>query len=625
MSGIVGIVHLDGAPVDRRVLVHMTNFLAFRGPDAQEIWMDGNFGFGHTLLKTTDESDHERQPLTLDGRVWIVADARVDARSELIWLLQTKQQEDLPANVPDVALILRAYQVWGEDCVEHLLGDFVFAIWDDARQCLFCARDHMGVKPFYYAHLGQKVIFSNTLECIRQHPAVSDRLNDLAIADFLLADSNQDPVTTTFADIQRLPPAHIGVWSGEQFRFRRYWIFPIDEPFISSRKQDYPERFRELLREAVSDRLRTKHIGIYMSGGLDSSGIAATACGLLRESRQDFSLQAFTAVFDHLMPDRERYYAGLVAKHLAITLHPWVRDNDFLTPWADQTPACTPEPVTDPFDLSFGFEYQRHIASYSRVFLYGEGPDNALYCDWRAHISGLAREGRWHRFLPDLWWHVVGHPRVPFVGRLTSRLKGYTKRGYPPWLNPALARRLDLHSRWLELQADSDPCHPARPKGYRGMATSLWQDFFGYFDHMYSRNESELRHPYLDIRLARFMLSVPAIPWCCNKYLSRCALDSVLPEQVVRRSKSPLARDPSYERARRAGMPEVPVSETLLCYVVPSAVPARVGRNIEQFRMHMRAVGLAYWLRYFEAGKTTVGKATVDRDESCATAREASS
>ena len=207
MSGIVGIFNLDGAPIDRGLLHEMTHFMTFRGPDAQEMWADKSIGFGHALLRTTEESAREHQPFTLDGNIWIVADARVDAQADLINKL-TARGEYVAREVTDVELLLRAYRRWGEQCVEHLLGDFAFAIWDGPRHRLFCARDHLGVKPLFYAHLGATVIFSNTLDCIRHHPAVSDKLNDLAIADFLLFDLNQDPATTSFADVQRVPPAH---------------------------------------------------------------------------------------------------------------------------------------------------------------------------------------------------------------------------------------------------------------------------------------------------------------------------------------------------------------------------------------------------------------------------------
>src|SRR5262244_1339636 len=118
MSGIVGIVNLDRAPVDRVMLRRMTDFMAYRGPDAQTTWAEGPVGFGHTMLRTTFEAEHECQPFSLEGRTWITADARIDRRRELIAKLNAKQNE--PTNEgTDVELILRAYHVWGEDCVHH--------------------------------------------------------------------------------------------------------------------------------------------------------------------------------------------------------------------------------------------------------------------------------------------------------------------------------------------------------------------------------------------------------------------------------------------------------------------------------------------------------------------------
>ncbi len=111
----------------------LTDFLTFRGPDAQQIWVDGPVGFGHTLLKTAEESETEHQPFSLDGATWIVADARLDARADLIAKLGNQSQRGLAA-AADVELLLRAYLAWGENCVDHLLGDFAFAIWDGPRE-----------------------------------------------------------------------------------------------------------------------------------------------------------------------------------------------------------------------------------------------------------------------------------------------------------------------------------------------------------------------------------------------------------------------------------------------------------------------------------------------------------
>ena len=229
MSGIVGIVNLNGSPVDRLLLGRMTDCLAFRGPDAQETWSQGPVGLGHTLLRTVDDTRPDCQPLTLDGQVWIVADARVDGRGELRRKLAGHGCRDLE-EATDAELILQSYLVWGEACVQHLIGDFAFAIWDEPRRRLFGARDHFGVKPFYYARVGNCLVFSNTLNCLRMHPDVSDKLNDLAIADFLLFGFNQDPATTTFADINRVPPAHCLTWQDGALQVRRYWTLPQEGP-----------------------------------------------------------------------------------------------------------------------------------------------------------------------------------------------------------------------------------------------------------------------------------------------------------------------------------------------------------------------------------------------------------
>src|SRR5437660_1200975 len=206
MSGIVGIVHRDGAPVERKLLRSLVDSLTFRGPDAQEIWSVGPVGFGHTLLGTLAGQLQEKQPCTLDGQVWITADARVDGQAGLKQKLASRGRDRLEG-ATDAELILHAYHAWGEECVQHLLGDFAFAIWDGRERRLLCARDHFGIKPFYYAELAAGLVFSNTLNGVRLHPEVSDRLDDLAIADFLLGGGTNEPAATSFADIRRLPPA----------------------------------------------------------------------------------------------------------------------------------------------------------------------------------------------------------------------------------------------------------------------------------------------------------------------------------------------------------------------------------------------------------------------------------
>ncbi len=519
MSGIVGIINLDGQPVDRQLLRQMTAFMAYRGPDAQEVWLDGPVGFGHALLQTAEDTPPECQPCSLDGQVWITADARIDARSDLIRKLSGHVGADLK-NPTDAELILHAYHVWGEDCLQHLLGDFAFGIWDGRRRRLFCARDHLGVKPFYYARVGPALIFSNTLNCLRLHPQVSAELNELAIADFLLFDFNQDLSTTTFADIKRLPPAHYLTWSDGGLKIRRYWTLPQEGPLRYPRPQDYVDHFKELLHQAVADRLRTRRVGVFMSGGLDSSTVAATAKNILQAQPEPFDLRAYTDVYDRLMPDTERHYSGLVAAHLAIPIHYHVEDDYKIYERADQPEMHWPEPYHYPQVASWVDMISR-VLGHSRVILTGQGGDPILYPS-PSYFYKMLKNLRMGQIIREVGRCAVKFRRLPQVGFRSSlkRLLGLRNHlaPYPPWLNPAFAVRLDLPHRWARLSQRAKAPHPLREE-----ACGIFLDPF--WSHMFEKEYDagalglpvEFRHPLLDVRVVSYALALPPIPWCVDK------------------------------------------------------------------------------------------------------------
>src|SRR5262249_40624627 len=201
------------------------------------------------------------------------------------------------------------------------------------------------------------VIVSNALDCVRCHPAVSRELNDEAIADFLLFGFHQDRGASSFRDICRLPPAHTIEWSRAETRCRRYWTMPIDDPIELPRADDYADRFTELVRDALRDRLRTRRVGVLMSGGVDSPTLAAVALNVLREQPDEFSLQAVTSVYDRLIPDSERHYAGLVARHLRIPIAYDVRDDETSIAQWDCVSVRTSEPVDNPPAFAAGVAF----------------------------------------------------------------------------------------------------------------------------------------------------------------------------------------------------------------------------------------------------------------------------
>ena len=166
MSGIAGAYYsFDGRPVEKTDIEKMLNIIVHRGPDGSRIWTDGPIGFGHRMLWTTPESLNEKLPFSnKTEELSITADARIDNRDELISTF------DLPGRsrqtIADSELILTAFEKWGEGCPERLLGDFSFAIWDSRKNRLFCARDHMGIKPFYYYLSDKLFVFASEIKAL---------------------------------------------------------------------------------------------------------------------------------------------------------------------------------------------------------------------------------------------------------------------------------------------------------------------------------------------------------------------------------------------------------------------------------------------------------------------------
>jgi asparagine synthase (glutamine-hydrolysing) len=550
MSGIVGIINLDGQPLERELLDRLTAYLVFRGPDGQGVWFDGPVGFGHTQLCTTFESEREQQPLSLDGQVWITADARIDGRADLIRKLKARGCADLK-NIPDVELILYAYKAWGDDCLLHLIGDFAFAIWDGPRRLLFAARDHLGVKPFYYAQPGRSLVFSNTLNCIRMHPQVSDELNDLAIADFLLFDFNQDLATTTYADIRRIPPAHYLTWQEGVLHVNRYWTLPMEDPLRYKRQRDYVEHFKELLQRAVADRLRAGRVGVSMSGGLDSSIVAAIAKDFLSKQARPCELQACTVVYDRLIPDQERYYSGMVAAHLNLPIHYLAADDYQLYERWDQPELQWPEPNHDPL-ASIWIDLVKQFVGQSRVILTGEGGD-PLLCPSKSYFYKMLKSLRWGQLAMQTARCLFTYRRLPPIGFKSGLRRWWRGNGNTPsissWLNPHFVVRLGLTARWAQIIQEPFPSHPIRNEAYQGIISSYWQNFFErYFDPGVIGLPVEFYHPFFDLRLVKYALSLPPLPWCIDKVILREASQGLLPEAIRHRPKSPLAKSPIMER-----------------------------------------------------------------------------
>ncbi len=592
MSGIVGILNGDGQPIDPALLQQMTDSMVFRGPDARDTFCKGYVGFGHALLRTTWKSAKERQPHSLDGKVWITGDIRLDWREDLIDQLRASRR-NLKNDVTDIDLVLHAYQVWGDACLERLSGDFAFAIWDGPQQRLFCARDQFGVVPFFYATIGKSLIFSNTLNCLRLHPEVSDRLNEGAIADFLLFSMNMDMATTTFADIQKLPPAHTLIWSEGEVRVRRYWQLSEAVEYLRyQRPEDYVEQFRELFERAVADRLRTNSAGTHLSGGMDSTSIAATAYKYMTATGSPVDFRAYAIVYKHLIPDDEGDYAKEVAEMAGFPIEYLVAEDYIQQAPGEHPEYIYPEPLLIPEQVA-EVDITRRIAGYSWVLLAGFGGDPALYPAPSSQDKSLLGYIRYLRRLLRL--------RTRLRQWLKREQQGQQKIDFPDWFNPDFAERMQLKARREERFTLS-------PQTDRyGMATApLWSNIFAWSDPGFSGFPVKVRFPFFDLRLVLYLLSVPSAPWFENKFLLREAMKGMLPESVRQRPKTTLGGFAHYNWVQQSGiqpwMGELATTAALTPYVNTERLLQRLKALAEltpiSYNQSMPVLQLAYWLRH---------------------------
>jgi asparagine synthase (glutamine-hydrolysing) len=603
LSGIVGIYHRDYRPVDRALLRELAGFLAYRGPDGCTMWIDGPIGLGHAMLRTTREARDEKQPALLDGRFWITADVRLDCRAELLAELE-RDGRKVASTLTDPELILHSYAAWGTRCVDQLRGDFSFAIWDAQNKQLFCARDQFGIKPFYYAQLGELFLFSNTLNCLRLYPEVSPELNEAAIGDFLLFGLNCDNRTTSFRDIQRLPPGHWLTFSPSGLQMRRYWAPPTDGRIRYAKPEEYVEHFQGLLETAVGDRLRTERVGILLGGGLDSSAIAAVAAELSTKSSETTKIRGYTHVFQSLIPDREGEYAREVGEFLRVPLKFMAGDETQLFEGWDDPQFSLPEPVENPLFADF-FHSCRNISADCRVLLSAEGSDKLMDFQMWPYAGDLLRKKEWQRLLTEMANYLWMRP-FPWRG-IRTRMKRLIGKDpdmpvFPQWLAPEFQEQAKLKERWKEVTEHpmAPSTHPIVPKAHASLSLPHWTQMFEQENAGLTPYPLEARYPFLDLRIVNYMLAIPPFPWFFEKIILREAMAGRIPERIRVRPKTPFEGDPVTAKLQRTGLErlnQMQWSKDSDRFIERSALLVPHDKmNTEEIRANLRPYCLNIWL-----------------------------
>jgi asparagine synthase (glutamine-hydrolysing) len=551
VSGFAGIISLDGAPPDARLLERMAQTLAFRGPDGTHITTKPGAGFCFTFLRTGPAPQCPSQPCSLDGRVWLLGDVRLDGRDDLRRKLE-QHGDEIAARVTDEELVLRAWHRWREDILPDLIGDYSFALWDSEARQLLCVRDLMGARPFFYAQAGNRLYFSNTLNTIRRVPEISSTLDQHFIGDFLLEGWCPEAARTAFRDISRLSPGHALQYSKDGLKVHRYTSVPIEEPLWLKREDEYIERFRELFEQAMRERLPQGSSAIFMSGGLDSTGVAAIAVDIAKKERLSGTLRAYTTDCQPLFDDKEGLLASRAAKRLGISIN-----ISSCAAWLPFTGGMiTPEPSQQPY-LFFERETCRSIAEYARVVFNGYGGDGILTGQAWPYLKYLLNRNCFGAAAKDFGAYLLRHGHFPPLrGGFRAALRLLFREPdpmaeYPRWLAAEFENNLRLRERWREMQRPQPKLHPWYPDAHATLSGGYWASVQECDDAAWNGVPVQSRAPLLDLRIVRFLLRVPPVPLCMDKELLRRALRGMLPEEVRLRRKTPLEDDPIARQVER--------------------------------------------------------------------------
>ncbi|HET7234588.1 MAG TPA: asparagine synthase-related protein [Longimicrobium sp.] len=552
MSGFAAVVPPAGDRVSAALVERMADFLSFRGPDGTGTLLLDGCGLAYSRLLTGDRPEPAAGPFSLGPSLHVVCDARLDARAGLLRALRDAG-EAADAGAPAAELIARAWRAWGPACVHRLVGDFAFAVWDAPARRLFCARDPVGVKLLYHASPAGGFVCSNTLECVRLHPGVGSALDDVAVADFLVRSVPLELGRTIRAEVRALPPGHTLSVEDGRVRIERYWTWPDDPPPRYRRVSEYVEHFMHIFATAVRERTPAGGVGVMMSGGLDSTSVAAlTAATMGGESGS--GMRAFTARSSGLIREEEGHYAAVTAEalHLPVT---WLDVDGYRAferhggdPRLDR-----PEPVDAPF-LALQVDQLLQAAGHARVLLTGFGGD-AVLRESPSRLTRLAVRGHLLRAAMEAVRYAALHRRIPRPG-----VRTWLRRNDPPspilipgWIDEDFARRVGLRERMEAYRAPAAPAHATRPEARAALAEPLWPQLFGALDPGATGIPLEIRHPFFDVRLVRFLLSIPPAQWYNDKGILRMAMKGRLPRAVLRRPKSPLAQDPLEVRRHAHG------------------------------------------------------------------------
>ncbi len=592
MCGIAGVVALDGGFVDPRVLQRMNDLLSHRGPDGEgfmlatgsqtslcysrapraDTWAADSpvrVGLGHRRLAILDLSDRGAQPMrTTDGRTWIVFNGEiynhVEVRSTLAsrgHVFQTRT---------DTEVLLNAYVEWGEDCLARLEGMYAFAIWDGSRGHLFCARDRLGIKPFYYATPAGYLVFASEIKALTAFPGCQPAADDDAVIGFLAHGNCDYAERTMFRDVRALPAAHVlsADLGSDRLSVRRYWTLDPARPSDRSDEQHVEELQAALVGSMRKHLISDVRAGSCLSGGLDSSAVVGLIAKVWRESPEAAGaigdhLYTFTSCYENENKALdEREYALAVARFVDARPHlVFPSPEDF---WTDFARLAWHQDM--PFGgLSFYAQWRVMRAAREagvKVLLDGQGGDEVFggYAKFRyAYLASLLRSrqvGRMTNEVVQMLRHgdryVLnlrnGFRYLPAPLRRTLKLDSLLQLVVLADWNRAVGGESTPATRWWRNAAGRSTASPWTLM-QRIQLDDITVDTLPQLLRMEDRSSMafsiEARVPLLDHNVVELGLALPdhlKVNGGWSKFAVRQAMTGLVPDSVrLRKTKLPFA------------------------------------------------------------------------------------
>jgi asparagine synthase (glutamine-hydrolysing) len=557
MCGICGVFYSDRTQhANRETLAAMNRQIVHRGPDDDGFFVEDNIGLAMRRLSIIDvQAGH--QPLSNElGSIWIVFNGEIYNHQDLRKDLEMRGHRYRTHS--DTESIVHLYEEYGTKCVEHLRGMFAFAIWDRPRRSLFVARDRLGIKPLYYRYAGGTLVFGSEIKAILAYPGVHPEFDSSTLAEYL-AFGYLSGEHTMYAGIRKLMPGHtLSVDESGQLQIRQYWDLTINEDDGSRPAASYVSQYREQLEQCVASHLMSDvPLGVFLSGGLDSSAIAALTTKIRKEPIETFSVGYGEEAFSELP------YARSVAEHLRSKHHEVHLSRDEFFQALPRMIWHEDEPVVWPSSVSLYF-VARLARERVTVVLTGEGSDETLggYTRYAWTLLNTRMDRVYRSMTPGSMRRMLRERLVasPLSGALKRKLEHtFLGRDGASW--PSFYFD-NFYSAFSAAEQEGLLTPEAAAAANDAYAASMYQwekssgdllhrllytDIKTYLvellmkqDQMSMAASVESRVPFLDHELVEFTARIPAkhsIDGMAGKSILKAAVKDLLPSSIVYRKK----------------------------------------------------------------------------------------